>query len=196
MTRSNWILTSVVVVGLCPSPLWADKGKSAVKPAAHSITTAGPTAVYHAPFGYFQTHWRAFPTVSETLPEPGPKAPVTRTPLLRKEPTDKAGVAVGRDSTAAEKTSKPAPRPVEQTTATQTSTPAPKQPSRPERGFATMRSPTDVPIATSQAAPIAAPPIPPPPAVKTPTIDSGIRPVRGDDDVLRPAWPTLPPPKK
>lgn len=202
MTRAKRILLLGLGVGLVPSPLLAEHTKTTHSKPAGEVVAAKPTpsAVYHAPFGYFQTHWRAYPTVTDVLPEPGPKGPVTSSQLLRNTPEEKTPV-VSREPSTSENTPKPMPRtaePVRQATAVPTAPPTTtaKQPVRPERGFASLRSPTDAPIATSQATPIPAPPIPPPPGARTPVIDPGVRPVRGDDDVVRPEWPTLPAPRK
>ena len=184
--------------------------------AQHSHRLSGPIAVASAPncgvsvansgapYGYFQTQWRAFPTLA-TLPQPAAASPAPGTPVLLNAPSMPYSVT---------ETSTPVPIVAASNTgpaqsgsrASQDAVPVPhpasvaalaKTGNRPERGFATLRqTPVEAPIVTTSPTPIAAPPIPPAPSSRPSIVDSGIRPVRNEEDVLRPAWPTLPPQKK
>ena len=151
----------------------------------------------HAPFGYYQTQWRAFPVAEAIVPKPAPvtpaPAPVQKPPKKKTEspvPPLKPAMS-GRfasPSTAVVRSANdvvPVPHP-----ASVAGRPASKN----EKGFASLRA-EPVPVEPrSTVVPVQAEPTPT--IRRLPAVDPGIRQVRGDDEVMRPDWPKLPAAKK
>lgn len=164
---------------------FAQDAKSAEAVAAPMKPAAGPTPVGTvAPFGYYQTQWRAFPTAAPIQPKPVEAPP----PAMTREP---APASLPKEIASARPIPAPPTRPVMDPLLTGVPVPHPASmnAAKADRGFATLRS--VVPVETSAPA---APTVKAP--ARAPSLDN-LRPARHDDEVMRADWPVLPPlPKK
>ncbi len=196
----NWNYRQCLValsLGFVPLTASADHGAAVPAPP---ISISEP-AVF-SPFGYFPTHWRPYPAPPALLPEPS-GAPIrvgsrvsrgftVPAPLAVNEPAPlspimRAGVRTSMAAPSGNYEARvPQPASIHATERTAAT---------PQNGFATLRTPAPLPKSyTTPATAIAAPPIPDPPAPSA--INSGLRTTIYSDDIVRPAWPVIPPPKK
>ena len=192
----RWL--AMTVLGLAPLTAFADPGAK-MPPPPIAISEPG----IFSPYGYFPTHWRAYPAPPATLPQPVGAPAQVGTPVGRDFNVPKP-ILLDRSSTAARRAETGGPRQVR--TAGYSNfdrVPVPHPASvaaNPRRygnqGFATLRSPmAEAPSPAPMPPSIAVPPIPDPPP-PPPLNDARMQRSRSDDDVVRPAWPVIPPPKR
>jgi hypothetical protein len=187
-------LLVVAAFGLIPISVLADEIVVASGPpvVAHEARASAPPIAntYHAPFGYFQTHWRPFPIPQTTLPKPAtipPSNSVRATPdPMPPAPPPTVSKPVPEPTKTAE--ARPMIRGPQEPVPTPHPASVKPKPFKPEPSFATLRTPrTAAPDLATRSTPT---------PTRNPVIDSSVRPSRYDDGVIRPDWPVLPPLKK
>lgn len=187
MTRRHASWLGAFAVGFLPASAFGQSGR--VLPPPTMVEPAAVLAHPAAPFGYYATQWRAFPT-----PTPPAKAaaPVGMPTLQAPKPLPRTfaeaapPVAVSREMTS-RRIEEPSPPP--RLTIRPPTAPEPlKVVTTTTGGFATLRSTPEQPAQLPLPAPI----------VRSPIVDPKLRTASFQDDVLRPAWPVItdPPVKK
>lgn len=171
-------------------------------PVRVTAVTCAPghmAGIPQAPFGYYQTQWRAFPVAEVVVSKPAPPAPLPAP--VQKMPEKKAEMPVPPPKPAMSGRFATPSSPVVRSSTDTVPVPHPasvggRTSIKNEKGFASLRpepvmvepSRTEVPVKTEQA--------PPPMVRRTPAVEPTVRQVRGDDEVTRPDWPKLPAGKK
>ena len=188
MTRRQTTWLGALAFGFLPASAFGQQGR--VLPSPTSIEPVAVLAHPPAPFGYYATQWRAFPTATAPAKATAPAGtPVLQAPkpLPRTFAEATPSVAISREMTS-KRIDEPIPPPRPAIRPLGTTEPMKVVAASTSGGFATLRPVAELPVPSPTAAPL----------VRTPIVDPKLRMASFQDEVLRPAWPVItdPPVKK
>jgi hypothetical protein len=188
MTRRHARWLCALAFGFVPASAFGQSGK--VLPPPTSNDPAAVLVPPAAPFGYYATKWRAFPTPTPPAKAPAPvSTPLLQAPkpLPRTFADSAPPLAVSREMTA-RRIDEPIPPPRPAIRPVAAPEPLKVVAGSTSGGFATLRPTSEPPTSLPAAATV----------VRTPIVDPKVKTASFQDDVLRPAWPVItdPPVKK